>query len=116
MLESFKRRARGRSGGRLARIAVGMVIAGTVVATGGAPAGAQVGCTSYDIVMARGTWEPQDAAYLLPQVANRIRSQLGTAQTSVYDVRYPAQPDFGGEGSHRAMAPPPAGPASPVNR
>jgi hypothetical protein len=94
MFERLKGHVGGRSRRGLVRLAAGMVIASTLVTTGGSPSDAQVGCTSYEIVMARGTWEPQDSAFLLPQVANRIRSQLGNAQTTVYDVRYPAQPDF----------------------
>ena len=85
----------GRHRRRLARLVAALAVAGGVVTTGGAPAAdAQAGCSDVEIVTARGTWEPQDAAFLLPQVANRIRTGLTGMSVSVYDVRYPAQPSF----------------------
>jgi hypothetical protein len=97
MTEGTEARARphGRHRRRLARLVAALAVAGGVVTTGGPPAAdAQAGCSDVEVVTARGTWEPQDAAFLLPQVANRIRTGLTGMSVSVYDVRYPAQPSF----------------------
>lgn len=93
MIDGSEERARPRRR-RLARLAAALAVAGAVVTTGGPAADAQAGCSDVEVVTARGTWEPQDAAFLLPQVANRIRSGLTGTSVSVYDVRYPAQPSF----------------------
>lgn len=79
---------------RVARLAASLAVAGAVVTTGGPAADAQADCSDVEVVTARGTWEPQDAAFLLPQVADRIESGLTGMSVSVYDVRYPAQPSF----------------------
>jgi pimeloyl-ACP methyl ester carboxylesterase len=97
MLDESSGRSRPRVRRRLARLAAALAVAAGVVSTGGPVADvadAQVGCSDIEIVTARGTWEPQNAAFLLPQVANRIRSGLAGRNVSVYDVVYPAQPSF----------------------
>jgi pimeloyl-ACP methyl ester carboxylesterase len=97
MLDESVGRTRPRVRRRLARLVAAMAVAAGIVGTGGPVAdvaGAQTGCSDIEIVMARGTWEPQNAAFLLPQVANRIRSGLTGRNVSVYDTVYPAQPSF----------------------
>jgi hypothetical protein len=97
MLDESLGRTRPRVRRRLARLAAALAVAAGVVSTGGPVADvadAQVGCSDIEIVTARGTWEPQNAAFLLPQVANRIRSGLAGRNVSVYDTVYPAQPSF----------------------
>ena len=89
-----RRQGRRRWGRLAAGLAVIAASLAAVVATGGAPADAQTGCSDVEIVTARGTWEPQNASFLLPQVANRIRSGLAGTDVTVYDVVYPAQPTF----------------------
>lgn len=79
---------------RVTRAVVGLAVAAGVVTTGGPAADAQAACSDVEIVTARGTWEPQDAAYLLPQVTDRIEDGLSGTSVSVYDVQYPAQPWF----------------------
>jgi hypothetical protein len=94
MLDESLGRTRSRVRHRVARLVAGLAVAAAVVTTGAPAADAQVGCSDVEIVTARGTWEPQNAAFLLPQVANRIRSGLTGMNVSVYDVVYPAQPSF----------------------
>ena len=97
MLDEALGRTRPRVRRRLARLVAVLAVAAAVVSTGGPVtdvAGAQTGCSDIEIVTARGTWEPQNAAFLLPSVANRIRSGLAGRNVSVYDVVYPAQPSF----------------------
>jgi cutinase len=97
MLDESLGRSRPRFRRRLARLAAALAVAAGVVSTGGPltdVADAQTGCSDIEIVTARGTWEPQNAAFLLPQVANRIRSGLAGRNVSVYDTVYPAQPSF----------------------
>jgi Cutinase len=97
MLDESLGRSRPRFRRRLARLAAALAVAAGVVSTGGPltdVADAQAGCSDIEIVTARGTWEPQNAAFLLPQVANRIRSGLAGRNVSVYDTVYPAQPSF----------------------
>jgi pimeloyl-ACP methyl ester carboxylesterase len=94
MLDEYVDRARRSTRQRVARLIAGVVIASTVLVSGSSGADAQIGCSQVEIVTARGTWEPQNAAFLLPQVANRVRTGLTGVSTSVYDVVYPAQPSF----------------------
>jgi hypothetical protein len=97
MLDESLGRSRPRVRRRLARLAAALAVAAGVVSTGGPVADvadAQVGCSDIEIVTARGTWEPQNSAFLLPQVANRIRSGLAGRNVTVYDTVYPAQPSF----------------------
>jgi hypothetical protein len=94
MLDETPGRARPRVRQRVARLVVGLMAAAAVVAIGAPAADAQAACSDVEVVTARGTWEPQDSAFLLPQVADRITAGLAGMDVSAYDVVYPAQPSF----------------------
>jgi Cutinase len=94
MSEPDTPRARSRARRSIALLAAGLMLATTMVAGSTSKAEAQLGCSQLEIVTARGTWEPQNFGFLLPQVANRIRSGLAGTSVSTYDVVYPAQPSF----------------------
>jgi pimeloyl-ACP methyl ester carboxylesterase len=94
MSEPDTPRAGGRARRSIALLAAGLMLATTMIAGSASRADAQLGCAQLEVVTARGTWEPQNFGFLLPQVVNRIRGRLPGVNIATYDVVYPAQPSF----------------------
>jgi len=59
-----------------------------------APSATSAGCPDVEVVFARGTGEAPGAGFFGDAFIDVLRPKIGTKSMGVYDVNYPASPDF----------------------
>ncbi len=83
----------GRLGGAAVVGALALLTTPAVSATA-APSATSAGCPDVEVVFARGTGEAPGAGFFGDAFIDALRSKIGTKSMGVYDVNYPASPDF----------------------